>query len=422
VEVALAGQGEGHGRGLAQADLGRLHFGSQVHPAHGAGEARRGLGQLLDVHGHGGRAQVDLLRPRDRRRSEQAALDDPHQEIHLGGLDRVRTGAQGEQGLLEEDDAAVALALEVDHVGGELLRLRDVAHPEALEVGECARGDGAHVHQRIEIDGVEHLLADHGPQGADLGAQEGVGARRPPAPGWYPAVETAVERIVLGREAARVLHVQTGRLLLDLDLPGSERDQAALDPDAQVAHPRAAGRQGAQAPGDPVRARQGTVAEGHVVVLVRAAHDLEVVEVEVGPEAQAAEPAPLRLDRQGGGLVDADPLRLQRRLDPHLGGKDGQGGEQEKEGQEEACGPYPGSRTLRRGVQARSPGFQPGAERPNLRFEPLQGRRQGARERRDRPARLGLKPEATHLRLLRRRCHLSTSFGVGKVSAYGGRG
>lgn len=50
-------------------------------------------------------------------------------------------------------------------------------------------------------------------------------------------------------------------------------------------------------------------------------------------------------------------------------------------------------------MQARSPGFSTrGLEGPNLRFEPLQGRRHGSDS--DEATRLGLKPEATRLHLL----------------------
>ena len=50
-------------------------------------------------------------------------------------------GAEGEQRLAQQRHPAIADAVDLDHLEGEVLRLGDVLHPEALESRQAPRVD-----------------------------------------------------------------------------------------------------------------------------------------------------------------------------------------------------------------------------------------------------------------------------------------
>ena len=145
-----------------------------------------------------------------------------------------------------------------------------------------------------------------------------------------PAAEHLLDRILFFL-FAQGWRGQPGRLLLDVRLPGAQGDDLFSDLDTEVADPGAAGRESAKPPRESIRARQPAAANLDVVVLVRTADDLEVVELESGTEAHRVEASPLDLDGQRGRLVDPDPLRLQGRLDPQWAGGGGRGDKDEKD-------------------------------------------------------------------------------------------
>ena len=138
------------------------------------------------------------------------------------------------------------------------------------------------------------------------------------------AAEEAFEGIV------RLALVRRFRLpggsLLDGDLAVAHLDHLVVELHAEGVDAGLADLAGAHLPGLAEGARQGAVAVPHVVVLVGAADDVQVLELEIGAESEAAQAGAAHLDGEDRDLPDADHRRLQGRLDDGVRGVGGQTG------------------------------------------------------------------------------------------------
>ena len=152
----------------------------------------------------GRRLQPDRLGAGERRaEGEEGAVVALHHQVDRRRLELEVARAQREERLLEQRHPAVAPAVDVHHVRRQLLGERDVAHPEAAEGRHPARRDGGDVLAGVEIDRVEHLLADHRPLPAATSARRktsGCCGSSPPG-GWH-AAEELLEGVVLVRGRA----------------------------------------------------------------------------------------------------------------------------------------------------------------------------------------------------------------------------
>lgn len=291
-------------------------FRRQREIADGAAESGRRRRQRPHLDRLRRRPQPDRLGAGERRaEGEEGAVVALHHQVDRRRLQLEGARPQGEQRLLEQRHPAVAPAVDVHHVGRELLGERDVAHPEAAEGRDPVGRDAGDVLARIEIDRVEHLLADHRPRRLQLGAEEDLRLPRLLPPGARHAAEEPLEGVVLRVRGARAALRLEGGLLLHPQLLRRQAHLLVVEPDDDRPHPRLAERQRADLPGGSEGARQVAVGEADVVESRRAAQDLQVVQLEVRPEAHAGEALAMDLDGERRRLVEADHLRLEGDLD-----------------------------------------------------------------------------------------------------------